>query len=68
MAYQFTNQKVGQAKATVDLETSLSIKGINTQSNSADEFMQALTVLLGLANWTLADAKRIVTQDVEETE
>ena len=68
MAYQFTNQKVGQAKAIDNLETNLSIKGINTQSNSADEFMQALTVLLGLANWTLADAKRIVTQDVEETE
>ena len=67
MAYQFTNQKVGQAKATDDFETSLSIKGVNTQSNSADDFMQALTVLLDLANWTLADAKRIVTQDVEET-
>lgn len=68
MAYQFTNQKVGQAKAIDNLETSFSIKGINTQNASADEFMEALTTLLDLANWTLSDAQRIVTQDVEETE
>ena len=68
MAYQFTNQSVGTAKATDTEDTNLSIKGINTQSNNADDFMSALTILLDLVGWTLADAQRIVTQDVEETQ
>lgn len=67
MAYQFVNQSTGQAKAVDTLATEYSIKGINTSGNNANEFMSALTTLLDLVGWTLADAQRIVTQDVEET-
>ena len=68
MAYQFTNQNVGTAKATDTLNSTFAIKGVNTNDITADEFMSALTTLLGLVNWTLSDAQRIVTQDVEESE
>lgn len=67
MAYQFTNQATGQAKITDDLNTTLSLKGINTQNDNADNFMSALTTLLDVVGWNINDAKRIVTQDVEET-
>lgn len=68
MAYQFTNETTGQAKITDYDETVLSIKGISTSGNDANSFMSAISTLLNVVGWTVADAKRIVTQDVEETE
>lgn len=66
MAYQFTNQSTGQAKATDTENVEFTVKGINTSGNNADEFRAGLVLLLDIVGWTLADAKRIVTQDVEE--
>lgn len=67
MAYEFRNTITGQAKIVEgDSSTNISIKGINTQNNNADAFMDALTTLLGVVGWTVEDAQRIVTQDVEE--
>lgn len=70
MAYQFVNENVGQAKITDNYNTILSLKGVSTNTddtNTADMFMTAITTLLDVVGWTIADAKRIVTQDVEET-
>lgn len=66
MAYVFTNEGVGKAKITDETETTLTLAGINTSGNDANQFMNGITIMLGLVGWTIQDAVRIVNQDVEE--
>lgn len=66
MAYVFTNEGVGKAKITDETETELTLAGINTSGNDANQFMNGITTMLDLVGWTIQDAIRIVNQDVEE--
>lgn len=68
MAYKFTNQTTGKASITDETNTNISLAGVNTQDSvTADVIMSGLTTMLGIVGWTIADASRIVTQDIEET-
>lgn len=67
MAYKFVNQQSG--KSQVQLQgstTSFTLNGINTTTTDANVIMEGLTTLLGLVNWTVGEANRITTQDIEE--
>lgn len=67
MAYQFTNQAVASSKITDTEATEFTLKGINGTTNDANMVREGLALMLGIVGWTIADANRIVTQDIEET-
>lgn len=67
MAYQFTNQKVASSKIKDTEAAEFTLKGINGTTNDASMVREGLTLMLGIVGWTIADANRIVTQDIEET-
>lgn len=67
MAYQFVNRSTGKSQVTDENDTTYTLNGINTQSNDANAIHDGLTILLGIVGWTVAEANRIVTQDIEET-
>lgn len=69
MAYKFVNQQIG--KATVQQAgstTIVSVAGINTKNENADQFHTAITMFVGIVGWTIGDLSRVVTQDVEQGE
>lgn len=68
MAYQFVNRQIGKASVGEQgATTTVSIAGINTQNNDADQFHRAIEMFVGIVGWTIGDLSRVVTQDVEET-
>ena len=67
MAYQFVNQAVGNSQVTEAGSTNqMTLKGVNATTNDADMIREGLTQILDIVGWTLGDANRIVTQDIEE--
>lgn len=66
MAYQFSNQYTAKAKIQDDTESEFTLTGINGVTNDADAVMGGLSILLDIVGWGIADAQRIVTQDIEE--
>jgi len=68
MAYQFTNRTTGKSQITDDSDAAITLNGINTTTTDANVIMSGLTQLLGLVGWTIKDANRVVTQDIEEVQ
>lgn len=68
MAYQFTNRTTGKSQITDDSNTDITLNGINTTTTDANVIMSGLTQLLGLVGWTIREANRVVTQDIEEVQ
>ena len=68
MAYQFANRTTGKSQITDDSNTDITLNGINTTTTDANVIMSGLTQLLGLVGWTIRDANRVVTQDIEEVQ
>lgn len=66
MALQFTNQNTAKATIQDDTQTKFTLTGINGKTNDADAVMGGLSILLDVVGWGIQDAKRIVTQDIEE--
>lgn len=66
MAYEFNNQYTAKAKITDETETNFTLTGINGKTTDATAVMGGLSTLLGVVGWTIADAQRIVTQDIDE--
>lgn len=66
MAYEFNNQYTAKAKITDETETDFTLTGINGVTTDATAVMGGLSILLDIVGWTVADAQRIVTQDIEE--
>ena len=77
MAYQFQNQYTAKAKISDETSTesteresdhisSFTLTGINGVTTDADAVMGGLSILLDIVGWTVADAQRIVTQDIDE--
>lgn len=66
MAYEFTNQNTAKAKITDETMSEFTLTGINGVTNDADAVMGGLSTLLDIVGWTVADAQRIVTQDIDE--
>lgn len=66
MAYQFNNQNTAKAKITDETESEFTLTGINGKTNDADAVMGGLSIMLDIVGWTVADAQRIVTQDIDE--
>ena len=68
MAYQFVNQQIGKASVgNAGTTTTVSIAGINTKNDDADQFRRAIELFVGIVGWTIGDLSRVVTQDVEQT-
>ena len=68
MAYQFTNRTTGKSQITDESNTTFTLAGINTTTTDANVIMSGLTQLLGLVGWTIREANRVVTQDIEEVQ
>lgn len=66
MAYEFNNQYTAKAKITDETSTEFTLTGINGRTTNADAVMGGLSILLDVVGWSVADAQRIVTQDIEE--
>lgn len=66
MALQFTNQNTAKATIQDDTQTKFTLTGINGKTNDAEAVMGGLSILLDVVGWGIQDAKRIVTQDIEE--
>lgn len=66
MAYQFNNQYTAKAKVTDETMSEFTLTGINGVTNDATAIMGGLSILLDVVGWTVADAQRVVTQDIEE--
>ena len=66
MAYQFQNQYTAKAKISDETSTEFTLTGINGVTTDADAVMGGLSILLDIVGWTVADAQRIVTQDIDE--
>ncbi len=66
MAYEFNNQHTAKATITDETETKFTLTGINGVTNDATAVMGGLSILLDVVGWTIADATRIVTQDIDE--
>ncbi len=67
MAYQFVNRSTGKSQITDENSTVFTLNGINTSTNDANVIMSGLSTLLDIVGWTVQDANRVVTQDIEET-
>ncbi len=68
MAYEFTTQNVAKASITDELDSKFTLTGINGRTTDATAVMGGLSIMLDIVGWTVADASRIVTQDIEEVE
>lgn len=68
MAYEFNSQYTAKAKITDETDSSFTLTGINGKTNDATAVMGGLSYLLDIVGWTVADAQRVITQDIEETE
>lgn len=68
MAYEFSTQNVAKATITDELDSKFTITGINGKTNDATMIMGGLSIMLDIVGWTIADASRIITQDIEEVE
>lgn len=68
MGYQFTNRAAGKSQITDESNTTFTLAGINTATDNANSIMAGLSTLLNVVGWSVQDANRIVTQDIEETE
>lgn len=66
MAYEFNNQYTAKATITDETETKFTLTGINGVTNDATAVMGGLSILLDVVGWGIADAQRIVTQDIDE--
>lgn len=66
MSLQFTNQNTAKATIQDDTQTKFTLTGINGKTNDAEAVMGGLSILLDVVGWGIQDAKRIVTQDIEE--
>ena len=66
MSYQFQNQYTAKAKISDETSTEFTLTGINGVTTDADAVMGGLSYLLDIVGWTVADAQRIVTQDIDE--
>lgn len=67
MAYQFVNRSTGKSQITDENDSTLTLNGINTATTDANVIMGGLSILLDIVGWTVQDANRVVTQDIEET-
>ena len=67
MAYQFVNRSTGKSQITDENASTFTLAGINTATTDANVIMGGLSTLLDIVGWTVADANRVVTQDIEET-
>lgn len=67
MAYQFVNRSTGKSQVTDENSTIFTLNGINTSTTDANVIMAGLSTLLDIVGWTVQDANRVVTQDIEET-
>lgn len=66
MAYEFNNQYTAKSKITDETGTAFTLTGINGKTTDATAVMGGLSTLLDIVGWTIADAQRVVTQDIEE--
>lgn len=66
MAYEFNNQYTAKTKVTDETMNEFTLTGINGVTNDATAIMGGLSILLDVVGWTVADAQRVVTQDIEE--
>lgn len=66
MAYVFENEAIGKARIVDENNVGFTLNGINAREQSADSIMSGLETLLGIVDWTIEDAARIVTQDIVE--
>lgn len=66
MAYQFTDEYIAKAKIVDELDNEFTLTGINGKTNDATAVMGGLSLMLDIVGWTINDAYRIVTQDIEE--
>lgn len=67
MAYQFVNRSTGKSQVTDENDSTFTLAGINTSTTDANVIMGGLSTLLDIVGWTVQDANRVVTQDIEET-
>lgn len=67
MAYKFTNQAVASSKVTDTNNTEFTLKGVNGKTDDAGMVIEGLTIMLNIVGWTINEANRIVTQDIEES-
>ena len=67
MAYQFVNRSTGKSQVTAENDSTFTLAGINTSTTDANVIMGGLSTLLDIVGWTVQDANRVVTQDIEET-
>lgn len=67
MAYQFVNRSTGKSQITDENASTFTLAGINTSTTDANVIMGGLSILLDIVGWTVQDANRVVTQDIEET-
>lgn len=67
MAYQFVNRSTGKSQVTDENDSTFTLNGINTETTDANVIMAGLSTLLDIVGWTVQDANRVVTQDIEET-
>lgn len=68
MAYEFKNQYTAKTKITDETDSTFTLTGINGVTTDATAVMGGLSILLDIVGWTVADAQRVITQDIEETE
>lgn len=64
MGYKFERQNAGNTVFYDSENIKITLKGVNTKTNDANKFMNALTIFTGLVNWTIHDVTRITTEDV----
>ena len=68
MAYEFNTQNSANATITDELANKFTLKGINGTTSDATAVMGGLSIMLDIVGWTVADAKRVITQDIDEVE
>lgn len=66
MAYEFSNQYTAKAKIRDETDSEFTLTGINGVTTDADAVMGGLSYLLDIVGWSVQDAQRIVTQDIDE--
>ena len=66
MAYEFSNQYTAKAKVRDETDSEFTLTGINGVTTDADAVMGGLSYLLDIVGWSVQDAQRIVTQDIDE--
>lgn len=66
MAYEFSNQYTAKAKIRDETDSEFTLTGINGVTTDATAVMGGLSYLLDIVGWSVQDAQRIVTQDIDE--